>query len=96
MLFFQGVNDSAAMQQQLFTVRLSNLQFVYAETATYYLSVAMWHGMLLSQWLYLLRPDTRTVGIAESSRSAHRCRSTRSRGSSATAASRAPLASRRV
>ena len=65
MLFFQGVNDSAAMQQQLFTVRLSNLQFVYAETATYYLSVAMWHGMLLSQWLYLLRPDTRTVGIAE-------------------------------
>ena len=46
-------------------MRLSNLTCVYAETATYYLSVAMWHGMLLSQWLYLLRPDTRTVGIAE-------------------------------
>ena len=47
---------------------MSNLQFVYAETATYYLSVAMWHGMLLSQWLYLLRPDTRTVGTPRACR----------------------------
>jgi hypothetical protein len=42
-----------------------NLRLVYTETAFQYLSLSLWHGIMLSQWMYLLSADTRIVGIAE-------------------------------
>ena len=42
-----------------------NLRLVYMETAFHYLSLSLWHGVILSQWMYLLSSDTRIVGIAE-------------------------------
>ena len=42
-----------------------NLRLVYTETAFHYLSLSLWHGVILSQWMYLLSSDTRIVGIAE-------------------------------
>ena len=42
-----------------------NLRLVYIETAFQYLSLSLWHGIMLSQWMYLLSSDTRIVGTAE-------------------------------
>ena len=47
-----------------------NLRLIFVETFTYSLSQALWHGHLLSQWLYVLSPDTRVIGLAEGAQGA--------------------------
>ena len=42
-----------------------NLRLIFMEAFAWSLSQTLWHNYLLSQWLYLLSPDTRVVGLAE-------------------------------
>ena len=37
---------------------------IYAQTSFVSLAFGLWQGYLLSQYLYVLTPDTRTVGVA--------------------------------
>ena len=55
----------ASSGSELTNASAFNLRLVYMETAFHYLSLSLWHGVILSQWMYLLSSDTRIVGIAE-------------------------------
>ena len=59
------VAAAAALAAEQVEACAFNLRLVYIETAFQYLSLSLWHGIMLSQWMYLLSSDTRTVGIAE-------------------------------
>ena len=59
------VAASAASASKQTDASAFNLRLVYMETAFQYLSLSLWHGIMLSQWMYLLSSDTRIVGIAE-------------------------------
>ena len=60
-----NVAASAASTSERAEACTFNLRLVYIETAFQYLSLSLWHGNMLSQWMYLLSSDTRIVGIAE-------------------------------
>ena len=44
--------------------RSRNVLRIYAQTSFVSLAFGLWQGYLLSQYLYVLTPDTRTVGVA--------------------------------
>ena len=44
--------------------RSGNVLRIYAQTSFVSLAFGLWQGYLLSQYLYALTPDTRTVGVA--------------------------------
>ena len=44
--------------------RSRNVLVIYAQTSFVSLAFGLWQGQLLSQYLYALTPDTRTVGVA--------------------------------
>ena len=58
-------DDGIKAQRASSVAPARNLRLIFMEAFVWSLSHALWHNYLLTQWLFLLSPDTRVVGLAE-------------------------------